>query len=649
MLNKKRLKKLAPCKRRWQIYERFVDAVIAGIYQSEVNNTFAQRALDDVQLVRPLIERLDQLTASAVTRDLVQLHAYFDKNYRKWRPPKTVAEINAERGEYEALANDRKRPDPREQYKRYFKWLIEPKLTLEDGSERPGVDVFLAHHKTTRHYLDRVSSWFARSVGTAIDRFAEDRNRIAPVFFGQGARIVALDKIIHSGSDTHKGGQSVLIFELKVTGSDASGRGPHRLVYKPSDIEMDYRLCGNTEVFTPYPKQLRMQSLAELINTLRAEPPAAGKVPELPTYKIVPCNPGSLLEIEGDQFPIEESYGYIEFLSHLPEAGEDGLPRGRVRDSAFTAADWLTDDQQTSRFYQVWGAWLALARVFSWTDLHAENVIAHRKLPVPIDLEVSFSGRVTRIKDTQAISDKAGQVLDRPEAVADIAGEQEFGGLSGWRVKEVHPEVLKDQTSRMSISAPDAHRYVNKINRIAEKTKRGWQRVNHRKHVDSIGTGLLATLRLLVRHKEQVRIWTNAMGRCIGRAIPNATGNYQVALSIMTSPAHTHRDPDGDKPAWLCALDHVARNAALRHAAHDYFDLSQYDIPSYYHRLDSTALFNARGAMVSPTYFPRPNIEVVLDELDAVTNESSSTYQRDAVLEIAGGNLLSHVLQQPSQ
>lgn len=656
MIDKRRLESLAPCKRRWLIYERFVDEVIDELDAAATDHTFAAPALNDAQLLRSLISLLDNLTAAAVARDLAEFREYMERRRQRWAPPEDLETIRSLRQPYEPMATETPPENAKGTYGRYFRWVIKAQLKTGGDTTRPGVDVFLEYHRTTAILLERVSSKFARSTVLAVERIGQDLTEIARVFVGDGATITELQEISPSGSDTHKRGRSVLFlkFETAVNGNT----GSHRLVYKPSDIEIDYRMCGDTSAFNLYDEQTPTLSFAEFVNARRGD---SSGVPVLPTYRIMPRNPGSRLKEVRKTLPLQDSYGYIEFLSHTPKKGVDGLPSNSdalpesESDPAFDATDWLTTASQADTFYRVWGAWLAIARVLSWSDLHAENVITHKKLPYPIDLEVSFSGPVVSLFGTAAVADKRSAREYKGGQTADHADDLESGGLTGWQVQHFPIRINHDHTNRMFLANLESNSFEPTKNRIVKRAAEGggWRMVSARDNVGLIGTSMLNTLELLEEHKDQAEILINSMSKCVARYIPQPTSGYVRALVRIASSAHTTRDWEGaagtdGKPAWHRVDDTLgavvlrgtsirAENAhLLRSDEHDYKDLRNYDIPAYYHRLDSKTLYNARGHIVTTSYFPRPTLLDVLDQLKRLSTPENQKLRDDAVLSIAG-------------
>lgn len=65
-------------------------------------------------------------------------------------------------------------------------------------------------------------------------------------------------------------------------------------------------------------------------------------------------------------------YGWAEFIDHA----------------------YAQDDEELGRFYEGIGQWLAIMHLLGASDIHAENLIAHRDMPVVIDCETLFTPRV---------------------------------------------------------------------------------------------------------------------------------------------------------------------------------------------------------------------------------------------------------------
>jgi hypothetical protein len=291
----------------------------------------------------------------------------------------------------------------------------------EDFGQAADRNVFLARYPLLANVLPRVTSMYIRYIREVCDHVLADWNTLATVFF-PGQQLVSLERIGLTGSDLHKGGKQVVILTFRTqAGSDV------RLVHKPSDVEADYLLIGRSDrvrrgdggyVASNNPDAavpLAEMSLVERINHYMAHQydvdgesngwrwargiwnSLSGVITmQLPTYVILPRNPGSRA-VEGNDhsLPVRNSYGYLEFLTHVPECDEDKDPTGVDPRVLMPSDDWVTDYGQdgpdpVDNFHRQLGGCAALAMAFSITDLHVQNLIVHKLQPCLIDLEISF-------------------------------------------------------------------------------------------------------------------------------------------------------------------------------------------------------------------------------------------------------------------
>ncbi len=88
------------------------------------------------------------------------------------------------------------------------------------------------------------------------------------------------------------------------------------------------------------------------------------------------------------------------------------VDRGEYGWSAFIAHDSMQDEEELARYYERLGAVLALAYLTGLSDLHAENVIAHRSWPVLVDLETLFRP-VVKDDPTEGAAHESNRILDQ--------------------------------------------------------------------------------------------------------------------------------------------------------------------------------------------------------------------------------------------
>lgn len=654
MVTLQQLQVAAPVPSRWPLYRDILDGSLTALNQTAGALPIAARALNDVALFQPLLEALDTTAAVGVAQDLAELRSWVIDSDRE---APTRGQLDAFVMRYLAGPTPPKPRSPADAYTWYITHFIEVEFPVNGAQPIRGRDLFLRRFPLTHHYLTRIAGQFCHNLGETIVRVNTDREILIRLFF-PGATDLEIRTIKSSGADTHKGGKQVLFLTFDL--QNAQGAPPTRgeLVYKPSDVELDYRICGDSAALTAASNQHNPigpeQGLVERVNRY-----IANEAERLPTYRILPRFPGSQLEEEGGALPIARSYGYIEFLSSNPPRQSNGLFDDRATDRDVAASDWLcANKQELAAFFRTWGRWMALARLFSWGDLHEENVIAHRKRPWPIDFEISCTGPMTSLRGTQIV-------------------QRAFnGGLDGDR--PVHPPMrpFPDQTSNMRFNLEGlSGQRSPALNRVAVRTdswwpfrtRDGWRRVFGVDNLTPIIAGMRSTYQIVAAHPADFVEWNTAVRRCIARFTPYGTGPYTKALRGMAySPENTRRQPpiaEHDNLAeWQAVVNPLLGpvdpalwptnrpNRFLSAYQHDYADFANHDVPAYYHRLDSPQLLNARGQTVvipneaphgRDTYFPEPTIASAEAQLAALTGPAQngqrvSEQLADAITLISG-------------
>jgi len=328
----------------------------------------------------------------------------------------------------------------------------------------PGVGGFYTRYPLLSNAVNTLTRYFVDNIRTALDRLINDWAEIERGFLNPPADTLhSLYRIEPTGSDFHKRGKQVLILTFAYTTANppalalwrrraarsnrkaitrrtatagtanALNMRPYllKVVYKPSDVEIDCRIMGDTQrlaaarggVVGPENPAIA-QSLMELLNQRLGR--AAGAADELPTYLIIPHNPGSAIGVNPPGAAMGNSYGYIEFLTHEPRAsrGDEAYLNAHRNYNGFTddpraatqiqtacnripnwraldCMDWVTGTHPASQeVFRHWGRLAAIAIVFSIADMHVQNVIIHKNKPHLIDLEDSIKWRMTAIGQT---------------------------------------------------------------------------------------------------------------------------------------------------------------------------------------------------------------------------------------------------------
>jgi Domain of unknown function (DUF4135) len=338
---------------------------------------------DDFTLMRAIlyetyVERTyASLTAEAIKKELNQIPGGYGKVEPALSSSGLLTGLCSIMDTYIVPAVNHALTENQMQYGAYFQSVFE---------QYPNSSAFfLKKYLSTSQALAKINAHFQQNILTACQRVLGDWHHLQNIFVDQkGSSLDQLLDIQSTGSDFHKGGQQVLLltFSTKPTGALL------RVVYKPSDLEVDCLIMGNTQAVNALHASFQQASLMELLNSLTTAHPTLGLEP-FPTYKILPISPGSSLQRDKDRrLPIRSSYGYLQFLDYT----------GMMNPSE-------EKEKMCRRFYTLLGQLTAVACAFSLTDLHLENVIVHSSLPYLIDLETSLIRPINRVAQTGMMDD----------------------------------------------------------------------------------------------------------------------------------------------------------------------------------------------------------------------------------------------------
>lgn len=418
--------------------------------------------------------------------------------------PAIVADVNAYRQQWSS-----DRDITAETYRRYVAACLQQpgnpySLSADASTDAPiptawpwqGLDAFYRRYPQVRWMVSTMATQFESNIIRCCERVVSDWPDLQAYFFSSippapnTPQIVRLTRIDTTGSDFHKGGGQVLLL-----GFIDSANAQRRLVYKPTDIERDFRVVGNTAVLAATigdnPKLTVVtkkgvtranllnnqggnqgRSLAEMVNELGQD-----QDPKIPTYRILPVYPGSSLAAADGGFPIRESYGYLEFLSY----GE---------------ADNRLDGEQATTYYRSLGAAVAVCYAFQVTDLHQENLIVHQRMPHLIDLEMAYTGIMPLPSNTN---------LSAAYGTFEVGIAQRE--VQGWRTPSLFyaPTGTNEPTKNRLFDEHGAPRAVTMTDNNA------------------LRAGFGATFNLIAFNQNAFDIWATSASRMITRILPFGT------------------------------------------------------------------------------------------------------------------------------
>jgi hypothetical protein len=312
---------------------------------------------------------------------------------------------------------------------------------------------FRTTYPITHHALGQLSDNFRTNIVQMCLRVFNDRDLLIAFYndlYNHSLNIVSLEHIKPTGSDFHKGGAQVLIltFFIIYKKDSRTTRGKLRVVYKPSDLEIDCLIAGDSKAINRVQPGFMDKSLFEIYNFRLAEWQRQDPTHKLlygerlDTYRILPRIFTSLLEPNQYPLPIRKAYGYIQYLNHKLLLS----PRRMLTFSALEedellkvfevgTSDYLifANDKKKEKiintFYYKSGAFAALACTFSLLDMHCGNVRVMEYRPYFIDLETSLTKKVNDIRDT--------------DLLAYTASGHNIGGINGLFNEEKSGWVIK--------------------------------------------------------------------------------------------------------------------------------------------------------------------------------------------------------------
>jgi hypothetical protein len=394
-------------------------------------------------------------------------------------------------------------------------------------------------------------------------------------FAPDGVKVAQLASIRATGSDSHKGGKQVLILKF-----DASPRPVH-LVYKPADIEADARIVGRTRGIGGEELQLADLGLHGIDKSF-PRPGFAERIADwleipdaIPVYRFLPRLIGSGLP-GTDALPIRNSYGYIEFLSHVPACDDAGKI---VEGFDVGTSDWiLTGQEQLARYYRESGRLMAMATVLGLVDLDAGNVIVHERRPFLIDLEFVYA------------TDKIG--LEMTGLL--VPGRANSAGMGGYQEFEVDMSGSTPVCSRsyVSTSTDGSHHKLDGTDACSL----------------AMSTGFAETMVCLGAHMDDVISFIREeLANCVGRVKVFATGELNNAFRQaygreLDRPMPDWKEHVDNEPEWrICFTpDSLAGSAKWFASTPQSFqrDIHGLDMPAFYRRLSSHLMLDSEGVPV---------------------------------------------------
>ncbi len=508
-------------------------------------------------------------------------------------------------------------------------------------------NVFLGQYPVTQAAVAQLTLNFRQNIILACARIFNDRALIQNMFSADYPHLTltSLQQINSTGSDFHKGGKQVLIlhFSARYWPGMVPWWTTFRLVYKPSDIEVDCLIAGNSQAINQViPGFMAANgSLVELLNARLATLVPAGE--PLPTYKILPRTYMSSQIAGGPPFTapplvagLHDLYGYIEFLT-FEESGfgtyddwDQGVPTWWNAYYPFGASDFTIFASQTpqqyealiTRFYRQMGEFVALACTFSIFDMHLQNVRVHGFQPFLIDLEISLSDPVNAVSETLLLNPATGGI----DGYA--LGNTKFKWVRAHQPPAhdtIDPEYIREKFQNRLYRLIPARRLVAPepvalLQGIAD----GLTSIANAP-VNYFNAWWLRVANVLVRDLPYTTSELQDLQRTIFIRGPQLINAFAAAIqqTVNSQFAADYASYVAGSPPKYLAMD-------LAVAGPDYTSL---DLPIYYRRVDQTEITDSRGVAV-----PIPN-NVMINGVAQPSNVGRNTYYAAALLPTLQNNL----------
>lgn len=488
-------------------------------------------------------------------------------------------------------------------YRQYFdNMILDPVNATYVGNRT----AFRARYPIIDHALQQLSNNFQTNIQKCCERVIADRGMLANLFRdmypANNLTIDTLQTIRSTGSDFHKGGKQVLILEFNVLTN--AGTEQLKIVYKPSDLEADCLLAGNTlAVNAAIPGGGFMaNSLFEIYNQqltayTTANPGFTGE--PLDTYRILPRNYNSQ-NAAGFPILIRDAYGYIQYLNYdLSTTLENFFGFYPHANSDYLIFKTMNKEDKVKPFYRKAGAFCALACAFSIIDIHIENFRVYNYLPCPIDLEISLIESVNDIGDTSLLGTQGGLngvSVNNQDSEWRVGNRTTPGRATINRVyltKHYQNRLYAIRGLNTKVRVP-----VNNF-WLLEGFNDAMQVLNHAQNATAFNAWFVRlNNNVVVRYlifatPDFKRVNTNIyldqlMGNAPGNALLPTVQNRLMMTLTNQWDNYDNNLPVGSDPNFLAFTP--------LNSQHDYMNL---DIPVFYHVIGSTSVVNSLGNQVT--------------------------------------------------
>lgn len=304
-----------------------------------------------------------------------------------------------------------------------------------------------------------------------------------------------------------------------------------------------------------------------------------------------------------------ETHGWAEFVSAAP----------------------CTSAEEVARFYERFGAYLALLHALEATDFHYENVIASGEHPMLVDLEAVFHPRTARVERAndpewlgwtalQQSVLRAGVLPFRSFASGESSGLDlsAVGGAGGQRTPNRHPVLAAAGTDEMHLRRdygvlPDSRNRPTLGGRLADP----------RQYADRIRTGFGATYRLLLKHRDDLLAPGGPIDTFADvpiRIVLRPTHHYALILAESYHPDVLRDALERDRLLDRLWVAIPARPDLERVVQWEHADLAAGDVPMFTSTPSNRDVYTAGGERIAE-FFEETGLEAALARIRTMSED----------------------------
>jgi class II lanthipeptide synthase len=286
---------------------------------------------------------------------------------------------------------------------------------------------------------------------------------------------------------------------------------------------------------------------------------------------------------------------------------------------------------EIERFYERFGAYLAILHALNATDFHYENVIASGEFPMLIDLEALFHPLAEQANHVDEPEWLGWQALQRSVlrtgALPFRAYDSErssgldmsaMGGSGGQQTPNRFPVLVAPGTDEM--------RLEREFVRLPDSQNRptlGGETVDPIAFADRIVSGFGSAYKLLLRNRDALLAPSGPIRRFANdpiRVVLRPTRQYALILSESNHPDVMRDALDRDRlfdRLWVAV---PARSELERVIAWEHADLINGDVPLFTSKPSSLDLFTAHGQTV-PDFFRCSGLSSAIERIEAMSED----------------------------